>query len=69
MANNSDVDTLTDWQLRELEHYIRRQRLDRELSDAKAKADFVQWAKATLKIGVEYIDYAWNWLLHRLGLR
>jgi hypothetical protein len=65
----SDLEKFSDWQLQELEHYARLERLRRERGEAIAKDDFVSWAKATLKIGVEYIDHAWNWLIHQLGLR
>ena len=65
----SDFENLDSWQLRKLEHYARLERLRRARGEAAAKEDFASWAKTVLKIGVEYIDYAWNWLMEALNLR
>jgi hypothetical protein len=65
----SDLSDLSSWQLRELEHYAKKERYRRERGEAISRGDFAAWAINVLKVGVEYIDYAWNWLLNLIGLR
>lgn len=60
--------TMTEYELREMELFVRRARLELAMGQAIAREDFLEWAKTCATWILDRAESAWNWLRHALGL-
>jgi hypothetical protein len=59
---------MDEYELRQMELYLRDARLKLQMGQALAYDDFVAWARHAATWLLDKIELGWNWIRHMLGL-
>jgi len=67
-TNSMSENAMTEYELRQMELYIRKARQELIMGRAIAREDFIEWVQAAATWLLDRVEAAWNWLRHKLGL-
>lgn len=60
--------TMTEYELRQTELYIRKMRHELIMGRAIAKDDFIEWVQTAAAWLLDRVESAWNWIREKLGI-